>query len=169
MMKLSALRSLPGLDVTPGGILPRELPDTGHYVYFLWLDGRLMYAGRTRALRNRIAAHSGKHFDRVTWHQCADAADARVMEYNIIRQLRPPLNQRNAPDPANPWCHGWREAPLSCVVVVNMTEQAVAQLQARADVEGRTRAEMVRHAVNAYMETPSPVHQRPRRTVAGRR
>lgn len=60
-------------------------------VYFLCLEGRLVYIGKSRNVAARLAGHRGKGYDRAAMIDVGPAELAPV-EAHLIAMLRPPLN-----------------------------------------------------------------------------
>lgn len=74
-----------------------------HCVYrALDANDQVLYIGSTSGLRRRFWAHRSNSpwFGRCTsveWTEHATERDARVEEYRLIRELRPPFNKHGLP------------------------------------------------------------------------
>lgn len=96
---LDYYRALPG---APRDATGCELPNSGPYVYFLWLGLELMYIGASFALWQRLPAHRQrpyvgqplKEFDRSTWLGCASMDDAFFLESLLIDEYETKYNMR---------------------------------------------------------------------------
>ena len=68
-------------------------PRQGFYVYFLWDDDKLVYAGSSVNVVERVAAHRRtKVFTRATYLEYATEDDMRTAEALYIRRFTPPMN-----------------------------------------------------------------------------
>ncbi len=93
-----------------------RLPD-GPGVYVVRTCSGKRYVGMSKSLRNRVRAHIDSPMDpnvreparSVSVFETRTEADAMILEYALIRDLRPELNRENQPD-ASEWKTGSREA-----------------------------------------------------------
>jgi predicted GIY-YIG superfamily endonuclease/predicted transport protein len=92
------------------------LPD-GPGAYVLRTRSGKRYVGVSKSLRDRVRAHIDNPMDpnvreparSVSVFETRTEADALILEYALIRDLRPELNRENQPD-ASEWKTGSREA-----------------------------------------------------------
>jgi hypothetical protein len=68
-------------------------------VYFLISNGRIVYVGQSRFIRERISTHlrDGKKFDRVYVIVCDDEDGALLIEKKYIAHFAPALNKASVP------------------------------------------------------------------------
>lgn len=93
-----------------------RLPD-GPGVYVIRTRSGKRYVGVSKSLRDRVGAHIDNPMDpnvreparSVSVFETRTEADALILEYALIRDLRPELNRENQPD-ASEWKAGSREA-----------------------------------------------------------
>ena len=72
-------------------------------VYFLHLNGSVVYIGQAKNILRRIGSHTDKDFDRVTFVNCDDA-DLNDVEEFFIALIQPPANKRKPPAFPNVRC-----------------------------------------------------------------
>lgn len=76
---------------------PPAPPRHGYFVYRLWAeDGRLLYVGSSRALRNRLKRHRDTWGDLIasaTWQEHPDARTMLDAERHAIQTEHPALNK----------------------------------------------------------------------------
>jgi len=95
---------------------PPDIPDTPGSYQFRDADGRIIYVGKARSLRNRLSnyfqAPSQLHprtlqmMERaasVEWIQVRSDAEALMLEYNLIKTHRPRFNVRLVDDKSYPY------------------------------------------------------------------
>jgi excinuclease ABC subunit C len=93
---------------------PSSIPDLpGAYLY-RDADGRVVYAGKARSLRKRVASYFGKPQHprtaamleaaaSVEWIVASTEVDALMLEYNLIQEHRPRFNIRYRDDKSYPY------------------------------------------------------------------
>jgi excinuclease ABC subunit C len=94
---------------------PGSIPDTPGSYQFLDDAGRVLYVGKAKSLRHRLAnyfadpatlpprtAQMVALADRVEWIQVANEVEAILLEYALIKQHRPRFNIRLADDKSYP-------------------------------------------------------------------
>lgn len=101
-------------DVPPGEL--DRLP-AGPGAYVVRTRSEKRYVGSSKSLRARVRAHVDNPIDpnvrepvgSICGYETRTEADALILEYALIRRLRPELNRENQPD-ASEWKPGSREA-----------------------------------------------------------
>ncbi len=103
-----------------GGVVsrpaPRTVPDTPGSYQFLDAEGRVLYVGKAKSLRSRLAnyfadpatlpartAQMVATAERVEWIQSSNEVEAILLEYALIKQHRPRFNIRLVDDKSYPW------------------------------------------------------------------
>lgn len=68
----------------------------GPVVYFLCLEGKVVYVGCSTNLNNRLATHDGNHvpFDHVYFVPVESKKEGHKIEQQYLRGMLPPLNFR---------------------------------------------------------------------------
>ena len=67
----------------------------GFFTYQLWLNGRVIYAGKTVHLRRRMNEHLRTTvIDTVTWKHFGTGAEMEESEASLIHESHPPLNRK---------------------------------------------------------------------------
>ncbi len=79
------------LTPTPREILINKIKDETVGVYYLYLDGVLMYIGQSQNIKSRIKAHKNKEFDAVYYIECSKD-DLLKFEKQEIQSKKPKLN-----------------------------------------------------------------------------
>ena len=95
---------------------PRDVPDAPGSYQFNDRDGRVIYVGKARSLRSRLANYFGdpaglpprtqQMLDRaasVEWIQVRSDVEAIMLEYNLIKEHRPRFNIRLVDDKSYPY------------------------------------------------------------------
>lgn len=142
------------------GIRPDALDrvPTGAGVYVLRTESGKRYVGVSGALRGRVRAHrdhpAHPNLDGplrlIDVVETATEADARILEYALIRDLAPELNRENQPD-ASEWKVGSREA---LVALATQDLAALQQALARRIVGEVGGKEIVRKSWVTYQLSP---------------
>jgi excinuclease ABC subunit C len=98
--------------------LPRpesaSVPDAPGAYLFRDMDGRVVYVGKARSLRKRLANYWGRDLhprtaamvgaaDSVEWIVASGEVDALMLEYNLIQEHRPRFNVRYRDDKSYPY------------------------------------------------------------------
>ncbi len=96
--------------------LPGSIPDRPGSYQFLDKDGRVLYVGKAKSLRQRLnsyfqdpaglpprTAQMVAHADRVEWMVVDSEAEALVLEHSLIQQYQPRFNVRLKDDKSYPW------------------------------------------------------------------
>jgi excinuclease ABC subunit C len=94
--------------------LPADIPDAPGAYLFRDADGRVVYAGKARSLRKRLASYWGKPLHprteamveaaaSVEWIVASGEVDALMLEYNLIQTHRPRFNIRYRDDKSYPY------------------------------------------------------------------
>jgi excinuclease ABC subunit C len=107
-----------------------EIPDAPGSYQFLDADGRVLYVGKAKSLRARLASYLGDPAslppktarllaaaDRVEWVQVGTEVEAIMLEYSLIKRHRPRFNVRLVDDKSYPWLaltvgHRWPRAAV---------------------------------------------------------
>ena len=90
-----------------------EIPDAPGAYLFRDAEGRVVYVGKARSLRKRLASYwgSGLHprtaamtlaATSVEWMRASTEVDALLLEYNLIREHQPRFNVRFRDDKSYP-------------------------------------------------------------------
>jgi excinuclease ABC subunit C len=93
---------------------PSSIPDEPGAYLFRDLDGRVIYAGKARSLRKRLANYWGRPLharteamvaaaESVEWIVASGDVDALMLEYNLIQTHRPRFNIRYRDDKSYPY------------------------------------------------------------------
>ena len=93
---------------------PASVPDAPGAYLFRDADGRVIYAGKAKSLRKRLASYWGRPLhprteamleaaDRVEWIVASGEVDALHLEYNLIQEHRPRFNVRYRDDKSYPY------------------------------------------------------------------
>jgi len=95
---------------------PSSIPDAPGSYQFLDADGRVLYVGKAKSLRSRLASYFGDpaglspktaqlvaSADTVEWIQVANEVEAILLEYALIKRHRPRFNIRLVDDKSYPW------------------------------------------------------------------
>jgi excinuclease ABC subunit C len=95
---------------------PSTIPDAPGSYQFLDAEGRVLYVGKAKSLRSRLASYFGDSAglspktaqlvasaDRVEWIQVANEVEAILLEYALIKRHRPRFNIRLVDDKSYPW------------------------------------------------------------------
>ena len=93
---------------------PSQIPDLPGAYLFRDADGRVIYAGKARSLRKRLANYWGKPLHprteamvtaaaSVEWIVASTEVDALMLEYNLIQEHRPRFNIRYRDDKSYPY------------------------------------------------------------------
>ncbi len=93
---------------------PATIPDAPGAYLFRDADGRVVYAGKARSLRKRLANYWGRELhprtaamtgaaDSVEWIVASTEVDALMLEYNLIQEHRPRFNIRFRDDKSYPY------------------------------------------------------------------
>ena len=91
-----------------------SVPDAPGAYLFRDPDGRVIYVGKAKSLRKRLAAYWGRPLharteamveaaDRVEWIVASGEVDALHLEYNLIQEHRPRFNVRYRDDKSYPY------------------------------------------------------------------
>ena len=96
--------------------MPSSIPDAPGSYQFLDADGRVLYVGKAKSLRNRVSSYFADPAtlapkaaqlvavaDHVEWIQVANEAEAILLEYALIKEHRPRFNIRLVDDKSYPW------------------------------------------------------------------
>jgi excinuclease ABC subunit C len=100
--------------VTVARPAPSSIPDAPGAYLFRDGDGRVIYAGKARSLRKRLANYWGKPLhprteamtdaaESVEWIVASGEVDALMLEYNLIQRHRPRFNIRYRDDKSYPY------------------------------------------------------------------
>src|SRR5437899_11744723 len=113
--RASAPRARASLDVVRlVRTAPSTIPDAPGAYLFRDGDGRVLYAGKARSLRKRLASYWGKPLhprtaamteaaESVEWIVASTEVDALMLEYNLIQQHKPRFNIRYRDDKSYPY------------------------------------------------------------------
>jgi excinuclease ABC subunit C len=93
---------------------PSSIPDAPGAYLFRDGDGRVIYAGKARSLRKRLASYWGKPLhprtaamteaaESIEWIVASGEVDALMLEYNLIQRHRPRFNIRYRDDKSYPY------------------------------------------------------------------
>jgi excinuclease ABC subunit C len=93
---------------------PADIPDAPGAYLFRDADGRVIYAGKARSLRKRLASYWGRPLHprteamveaatAVEWIVASGEVDALMLEYNLIQTHRPRFNIRYRDDKSYPY------------------------------------------------------------------
>jgi excinuclease ABC subunit C len=95
---------------------PASIPDAPGSYQFLDGEGRVLYVGKAKSLRQRLAAYFADpatlaprtaqmvaQAERVEWIQVANETEAILLEYSLIKRHRPRFNVRLVDDKSYPW------------------------------------------------------------------
>jgi excinuclease ABC subunit C len=93
---------------------PSSIPDAPGAYLFRDADGRVVYVGKARSLRKRLASYWGKPLharteammaaaSSVEWIVASGEVDALLLEYNLIQEHRPRFNVRYRDDKSYPY------------------------------------------------------------------
>jgi excinuclease ABC subunit C len=93
---------------------PSQIPDLPGAYLFRDADGRVIYVGKARSLRKRLANYWGKPLHprtevmmaaaaSVEWIVASTEVDALMLEYNLIQEHRPRFNIRYRDDKSYPY------------------------------------------------------------------
>ena len=93
---------------------PSSIPDAPGAYLFRDGDGRVIYAGKARSLRKRLASYWGKPLhprtaamteaaESVEWIVASGEVDALMLEYNLIQRHQPRFNIRYRDDKSYPY------------------------------------------------------------------
>jgi excinuclease ABC subunit C len=95
---------------------PASIPDAPGSYQFLDADGRVLYVGKAKSLRQRLASYFADpatlaprtaqlvaQAARVEWIQVANETEALLLEYSLIKRHRPRFNVRLVDDKSYPW------------------------------------------------------------------
>ena len=93
---------------------PSSIPDAPGAYLFRDGDGRVIYAGKARSLRKRLANYWGRDLhartaamtaaaESVEWIVASGEVDALMLEYNLIQEHRPRFNVRYRDDKSYPY------------------------------------------------------------------
>jgi excinuclease ABC subunit C len=93
---------------------PSQIPDLPGAYLFRDADGRVVYVGKARSLRKRLASYWGKPLHprteamvaaatTVEWIVASTEVDALMLEYNLIQEHRPRFNIRYRDDKSYPY------------------------------------------------------------------
>ena len=94
--------------------LPSSIPDEPGAYLFRDRDGRTVYVGKAKSLRNRVTSYWSKQLhprteammaaaEQVEWIVAATDVDALMLEYNLIKSHRPRYNVRYRDDKSYPY------------------------------------------------------------------
>ena len=96
--------------------LPGSIPDAPGSYQFLDRDGRVLYVGKAKSLRQRLnsyfqdpaglaprTAQLVHQADHVEWMVVDSESEALLLEHNLIKQLQPRYNVRLKDDKSYPW------------------------------------------------------------------
>ena len=92
------------------------IPDAPGSYQFIDADGRTLYVGKAKSLRQRLnsyfqdpaalaprTAQMVSHADHVEWMVVGTESEALLLEHNLIQQLQPRFNVRLKDDKSYPW------------------------------------------------------------------
>ncbi len=95
---------------------PDSIPDTPGSYQFFDEDGRVIYVGKAKSLRNRVMSYFASpntlplktaqmmsQAARVEWVQVATEVEALLLEYSLIKTYKPRFNIRLIDDKSYPW------------------------------------------------------------------
>jgi excinuclease ABC subunit C len=93
---------------------PASIPDAPGAYLFRDVDARVVYVGKARSLRKRLANYWGRELhprtaamvgaaDSVEWIVASGEVDALMLEYNLIQEHRPRFNVRYRDDKSYPY------------------------------------------------------------------
>jgi excinuclease ABC subunit C len=95
---------------------PKDVPDAPGSYQFKDRDGRVLYVGKARSLRSRLANYFGdpaglpvrtqqmlERAESVEWIQVRSDVEAIMLEYNLIKEHRPRFNVRLVDDKSYPY------------------------------------------------------------------
>ncbi len=93
---------------------PASIPDAPGAYLFRDADGRVVYVGKARSLRKRLANYWGRDLhprtaamvgaaESVEWIVASGEVDALMLEYNLIQEHRPRFNVRYRDDKSYPY------------------------------------------------------------------
>ena len=93
---------------------PASIPDAPGAYLFRDADGRVVYVGKARSLRKRLANYWGRELhprtaamvgaaESVEWIVASGEVDALMLEYNLIQEHRPRFNVRYRDDKSYPY------------------------------------------------------------------
>jgi excinuclease ABC subunit C len=93
---------------------PSTIPDAPGAYLFRDADGRVVYVGKARSLRKRLANYWGRELhprtaamvgaaEGVEWIVASGEVDALMLEYNLIQEHRPRFNVRYRDDKSYPY------------------------------------------------------------------
>jgi excinuclease ABC subunit C len=93
---------------------PSTIPDAPGAYLFRDADGRVVYAGKARSLRKRLANYWGRDLhprtaammaaaETVEWIVASGEVDALMLEFNLIQENRPRFNVRYRDDKSYPY------------------------------------------------------------------
>src|SRR5207344_1943884 len=93
---------------------PTSIPDSPGAYLFRDDDGRVVYVGKARSLRKRLANYWGRDLHprteamvaaaaSVEWIMASTEVDALLLEYNLIQEHRPRFNVRYRDDKSYPY------------------------------------------------------------------
>ena len=96
--------------------LPGSVPDAPGSYQFLDRDGRVLYVGKAKSLRQRLnsyfqdtgglaprTAQMVEQADHVEWMVVGSETEALLLEHNLIKQFQPRYNVRLKDDKSYPW------------------------------------------------------------------
>jgi len=96
--------------------VPSSIPDAPGSYQFLDADGRVLYVGKAKSLRQRVASYFQSPAglaprvaqmvaaaERVEWIQVSSDVEAFMLEYSLIKEHRPRFNIRLRDDKSYPW------------------------------------------------------------------
>ncbi|MGP0108923.1 MAG: excinuclease ABC subunit UvrC [Acidimicrobiales bacterium] len=96
--------------------LPGSVPDAPGSYQFLDRDGRVLYVGKAKSLRQRLnsyfqdtgglaprTAQLVEQADHVEWMVVGSESEALLLEHNLIKQFQPRYNVRLKDDKSYPW------------------------------------------------------------------
>src|SRR5664279_3433584 len=96
--------------------LPGSVPDAPGSYQFVDRDGRVLYVGKAKSLRQRLnsyfqdpialaprTAQMVSQADHVEWMVVDTEAEALLLEHNLIKQFQPRFNVRLKDDKSYPW------------------------------------------------------------------
>ena len=96
--------------------LPGSIPEAPGSYQFVDRDGRVLYVGKAKSLRQRLnsyiqdpgvlaprTAQMVRQADHVEWMVVDSEAEALLLEHNLIKQLQPRFNVRLKDDKSYPW------------------------------------------------------------------
>ncbi len=95
---------------------PDSIPDTPGSYQFFDQDGRVIYVGKAKSLRNRVMSYFASpdalspktaqmmsQAVRVEWVQVATEVESLLLEYSLIKTYKPRFNIRLIDDKSYPW------------------------------------------------------------------